>query len=85
MFTKLPGEHIDNFKDLAEQFTARFITNSLVVKSPDALTHLMKERNVTIREYSSRYWEVFQEAEDCDMKFAVSTFKYGLPWDINGI
>ena len=26
-----------------------------------------------------------QETEDCDIKFALNTFKYGLPKDSNGI
>jgi len=28
---------------------------------------------------------LFQETEDCDLRFTVSTFKFGLPWDANGI
>ena len=63
---------IDSFRELAEQFADRFITNSRVVKGPDVLTHLRNEKNETLRDYSSRYWEVFQEAEDCDLKFAIS-------------
>lgn len=33
----------------------------------------------------SRYWKVFQEAEDYDFEFAISTFKYRLPWNRDGI
>lgn len=36
-------------------------------------------------EYSSRYWETYQEIEDCDLIFALNTFKYGLLRDTNGI
>lgn len=39
-FDKLPLGKIDSFRELSEQFTARFITNSRVVKGPEALTHL---------------------------------------------
>lgn len=35
----------------------------------------------TLREYSSSYQEVYQEAEDCDPKFSLNTLKSGLPYD----
>ena len=82
-FAKLPEGQIDSFKELAKQFAACFITNSRLVKGPDDLIHLRKEKIKTLREYSSRYQEIFQETDDCDLKFAISTFKYGLPWDRN--
>lgn len=81
----LPRGQIYTFRKLTEKFTTRFITNSRVVKGPYALTHLKKEKNETARDYSSRYWEVFQEAKDSDMKFVISIFKYRLPWDKDGI
>ena len=77
-FTRLPAGKIDSFRELAELFMARFITNSRIVKGPEALTNLRKKKYETLQEYSSRYWEVFQEMEDCDMKFSLNTFKYGL-------
>ena len=42
-FDKLPPGKIDSFRELAEQFIARFIINSWVVKGPEALTHLKKK------------------------------------------
>lgn len=84
-FDKLSPGKIDNFKELDEQFTARFITNSWVVKGPKSLTHLKKKQRETLRKYSQRYWELFQETEYCDLKFTVGTFKFGLPWDSNDI
>lgn len=38
-----PAGQIDNFKELAEQFTTRFITNSRVVKRPEALNTLKEK------------------------------------------
>ena len=58
-FDKLPPGKIDSFRELAEQFAARFITNSRVIKGPKALTHLKKKQGETLREYSQRYWELF--------------------------
>ena len=55
------------------------------MRGPEALANVKNKNYETLREYSLRYWEVFQETEDCDMKFALNTFKYGLPRDNNGI
>lgn len=38
-----------------------------------------------MREYSQKYWELFQKIENCDLRFVVNTFKFGLQWDNNGI
>ncbi|KAM7502432.1 hypothetical protein LguiB_001336 [Lonicera macranthoides] len=84
-FDKLPPAKIDSFRELAEQFAARFITNSRMIKGPEALTQLRKKSGETLREYSQRYFELYQETEDCDPRFALSTFKFGLPYDGNGI
>lgn len=43
-FTRLPAGQIDNFRVLAEQFTARFITNSRVIKDPKSDKFKEKER-----------------------------------------
>lgn len=40
---------IDSFRELAEHFTARFITNSKIIKGPEALTIIRKRNNKTIR------------------------------------
>lgn len=60
-FTQLLAGQMDNFRELVEQFTARFITNSRVIKIPEALTNLKKKKNETLHEYSSQYWETYQE------------------------
>lgn len=54
-FTQLPARQIDNFKELVEQFTARFITNNRVVKGPKALTNMKKKKGEILCEYSSKY------------------------------
>lgn len=42
-FIRLLVGQIDNLRELAEHFTATFITNSRVIKGPEALTNLKKE------------------------------------------
>lgn len=79
LFNKLPPGKIDSFREQAEQFTTRFITNNRVVKGLEALTHLKKKQGETLREYLQRYWEFYQETEGCDLRFTIITFKFGLP------
>lgn len=83
-FDKLPLGQIDSFQELAELFTTKFITSSRIVKGPEALTNLKKQKGETLREYSCRYLGTLQETKDWDMKLALNTFKYGLPRDNNG-
>ena len=84
-FLKLSAGQIDNFRELAEQFIARFIINSRIIKGAEALTTMRKKSNETLREYFSRYWTTYQETEECDEKFAVNTCKYGLQKDKDSI
>ena len=62
-----------------------FITNSRVIKGPEALTALRKKKGDTLRAYSPRYWDVYNETEECDLRVALNTFKIGLSKDENGI
>ena len=45
----------NSFRELAEQFTARFITNSGIINGPKALTTTRKSNNEALREYFARY------------------------------
>ena len=49
-FSKLPKSQIDNFRELAEQFMARFITNSIIIKGPEALMIMRKRNNEILKE-----------------------------------
>lgn len=84
-FTWLPANQIESFKELVEKFTVRFINNNQIVKGSKALLNLRKRKKETLREYSSRYWEVYQETENCDLKFALNTLKCDSLRDKNNI
>lgn len=43
-FDKLPLGQIDSFQELAELFTTKFITSSRIMKGPEALTNLKKQK-----------------------------------------
>lgn len=51
-FARLPAGQIDSFRELAKQFMARFITNNLVIKSPEALISMRKKKGEALCEYS---------------------------------
>lgn len=46
---------------------------------------MRKRNNKTLREYFARYWKTYQETEECDEKFALNIFKYGLQKDKDSI
>ena len=54
-FYRLPQGGIDNFREFIELFTARIITNNRVIKGPEALIALRKQKDETIRTYSAKY------------------------------
>ena len=78
-FERLPHRSIRSFKSLDELFTARFITSSSHPKRMDALLTMKKTPQETLRDYAKRYWELFNEVEDCSEQVAVASFKIGLP------
>ena len=66
---------------MAEAFVSRFITNSWKTREMDALLTMKLENNETIKEYSTRFWETYNDINGCDEKVAIRTFKLGLPPD----
>jgi hypothetical protein len=66
---------------MAEAFVARFITNSRKRKEMDALLTMKLEDNETIKDYSTRFWETYNDIEGCSEEMEIRTFKLGLPTD----
>lgn len=54
-FFRFPVGQIDSFKELIEQFTARFIMNNRIIKGLVALTTMREKSNETLRKYFARY------------------------------
>ena len=63
---------------MAEAFVVRFITNSRKTREIDALLTMKLENNESIKEYSTRFWETYNDIDGCDEEVAVRTFKLGL-------
>ncbi|GFS46134.1 hypothetical protein Acr_00g0100320 [Actinidia rufa] len=77
-FDKLPPGSIENFHQLTESFVARFVINTKVPKGVGSLLTLRKGRNELVCNYSKRYWETYNEIEECFEELAVASYKLGL-------
>jgi hypothetical protein len=64
---------------MAEAFVAHFITNSRKTREMDALLTMKLQDNETIKDYSTRFWETYNDIDGCGEEVAVRTFKLGLP------
>ena len=70
---------IDSFKELTQDFGSRFITCSRVPRPLDSLLSLSMREGETLKVYSDKYWEMYNEIDGDFNDVAISTFKVGLP------
>ena len=78
-FNGLKANSIDSFKKLTQSFGARFITGSRVPLPLGSLLSMSMRDGETLKAYSDRYWEMFNEIDKSYDDVAISTFKAGLP------
>ena len=78
-FNGLKANSIDSFKKLTQSFGARFITCSRVPLPLGSLLSMSIRDGETLKVYSDRYWEMFNEIDGSYDDVAISTFKVGLP------
>jgi hypothetical protein len=64
---------------MAEVFVARFITNSRRAREMDALLTMKLQDNETIKNYSIRFWETYNDIDGCSEEMVINAFKLGLP------
>ncbi|XP_028114251.1 uncharacterized protein LOC114312001 [Camellia sinensis] len=79
-FDRLPAGSIHGWKQLSEEFLARFVSNTKIPKEPDTLFGLRKEQKETLRNYARRYWEEYNDLEEnvYSEQIAIMSFKHGL-------
>ncbi|XP_030941957.1 uncharacterized protein LOC115966975 [Quercus lobata] len=77
-FNGLRANFIDSFKKLTRAFGAHFITCSRVPRPLGSLLSMFMWKGETLKTYSDRYWEMFNEIEGEHDDVAISTFKDGL-------
>ena len=73
-FNGLKANSIDSFKKLTRAFGARFITRPL-----GSLLSMSMREGETLKVYSDRYWEMFNEIDRDYDDVAIGTFKAGFP------
>ena len=78
-FDGLREGSINSFKELTQAFRSRFITCSRVPRPLASLLSLSMKEGETLKTYSDRYWETFNEIDGEFDDVAIITFKLGLP------
>ena len=78
-FNGLKANSIDSFKKLIQSFSVRFITCSRVPLPLGSLLSMSMRDRETLKAYSDRYQEMFNEINGSYDDVAISTFKAGLP------
>ena len=68
---------------MPEAFVRRFITNSRRPKGVDTLMMTKLGDNESIKDYSARFWETYNDIDSCGEDMAPQTFKLGLPPSTN--
>ena len=75
----LKANSIDSFKELTRAFDFRFITYTSVPQRLDSLLSLSMREQKTLKTYSDRYQEMYNEIDGNFDDVTISTFKSGLP------
>ena len=78
-FDDLEEGSLRSFEELIRAFGARFVTCSRVLKPLDSLLSMAIREGETLKTYSHRYWETYNEINGDLEDVAVITFKVRLP------
>jgi hypothetical protein len=78
-FDRLDHGSIHSWTELSQAFTTRFITNTRKPKEVDSLMALVMRSGESLKSYSARYWETYNEIDRCGEDVAISQFRFGLP------
>ena len=78
-FDALEEGSVESFEELMRAFRARFITCSKVPKPVDLLLSMAIREGETLKTYSDKYWETYNEIDENFEDMAARTFKVELP------
>ena len=78
-FDGLKEASINSFKELTRAFGARFVTCSRVPRPLDSLLFMTMQEGETLKKYSDKYWEMFNEIDGNFDDMAIKTLKVDLP------
>ena len=74
---------IRRYDELIKAFKARFVTCSRTLKSFDSFLTMSMKEGETLRAYSNRYWELYNEIGGANGGIATNAFKVGFPIDFD--
>ena len=77
-FNGLRKGSIHRFADLIQELGIRFMTCSWVLQLVDTLLSMKMRATETLCNYTSWYWELYNEINRGNEKIATSTFRLGL-------
>ena len=78
-FNGMKANSVDSYRQLSQAFGSRFITNSRAPQPLSALLSLSMRDGETLKAYSGRYWEMYNEMNGNFDDVAINTFKSSLP------
>ena len=82
-FDGLENGAIRGYNELIRSFKTRFVMYSKTPKPFTSLLSLAMKEGETLRAYSDRYWELYNEIGGENRRIAASTFKVDLPIDFD--
>ncbi|XP_065617970.1 uncharacterized protein LOC136062623 [Quercus suber] len=80
-FDSLKADSINFYKELTQAFGSHFVTCRRVARPLSFLLSLSMQEGETLKAYSDRYWEMFNDMEGNFNAMALDTFKLSLPTD----
>ena len=80
-FDGLEEGSVRSFEKLTKAFGANFMTCCRVLRPLDSLLSMVMREKETLKTYSNRYWETFNEIDGDFEDVALRTFKVGLPME----
>nr|XP_023896563.1 uncharacterized protein LOC112008466 [Quercus suber] len=78
-FNGLKTNSIDSYRQLTQAFGSRFVTNSRPPRPMSALLSLSMREGKTLKAYSDKYWEIYNELDGKFDDVTINIFKNGLP------
>ena len=78
-FNGLKANSVDSYRQLTQAFGSRYVTNNRVPRPLNALLPLSMCDRKTLKAYSGRYWEMYNEMNGNFDDVAINTFKNSLP------
>ncbi|XP_050249068.1 uncharacterized protein LOC126696352 [Quercus robur] len=78
-FDGLKVDSIGSFKEFTRAFDFRFITCTRVPRPLDSLLSLSMREGESLKAYSNKYWETYNEIDGDFDDVTISTFKSSLP------